>query len=313
MSYLNRQIHMDFPPDANLGWMMILSFFFHGLLFLAVLGLSTLTFGSGPYIPTIYQVELVSLSTQPFASPSPPGYKVKMPSLPEPALASPVMESPSEPTIVVPKQDVEKKRIEPKEITRKRALEEVKKPPPKKEEKVEKKKSSPPPEQKISRPEEKTESTPDAEKKLEEIRKRLLAAQDTKSGDQAKSDAKDDSDVQILGGASGGSWLGRAHFGAVANLQMKVYLNQVREKIEAALVWPSALEADENLVTRASLRIAREGKILKFQIEETSGNSFFDDAVLRAIKKADPLPPLPDSYQENVLEILCAFHSKNGR
>jgi len=307
---------MDIPPDASLGWMMILSFLFHGLGFLAVLGLSTLTFGHGPYVPTIYQVELVSLSAQPLAPPSPAVYKVKMPSLPEPVVTPPVVKSTPEPAVIVPRQELKKKQIAPQEITRKRALEEVKKPPPKKEEEVEKKKSPPPPpEKKVARPEEETESTVDANaaEKLEEIRKRLLAAQTAEIKDKSDPAAEDQPDIQILGGSSGGSLFGRAHFGAVASLQMKMYLNQVRERIESALVWPSAMDADENWITQASVRIAREGKIVKFNIEKTSGNSFFDDAVLRAIKKADPLPPLPESYRESALEILCAFHSKNGR
>jgi len=247
MSYIDRQIHMSYPPDTSLGWMMIFSFLFHGLLFLAILGLSTLTFGRGPYIPTIYQVELVSLSAQPLASPAPSVYKVKMPPAPKLAVESPIIESPSEPAVVVPKRELEKKRTTSKDLTQKRTIEEVKKLPPIEKKRVDKKK--------ISRPvKKKTEPIPDETRKLEEIKKQqLLAAQSTRSREKAKPSVKDEPDIQILGGPSGRSLLGRAHFGAVATLRMKIYLNQIRDRIESVLVWPSTLEVDEDWITRASI------------------------------------------------------------
>lgn len=260
-------------------------------------------------MPTVYHVELVSMSMKPLAALSPSGYELKRLSEPELTIASPVVESPPEPAVVVPEQALEKKRTTPKETAQKRALEEVKKLPARED----KKKASPPPKPEVSRSLEKTESTPDASKKVEEIRKRMLTSKPSQSGDKGKARTKEDADIQILGGASGGSLLGRAHYGAVASMRMKMYLNQIRERIESVLVWPSTLEADQNWITRVSIRINQDGKIEKSQIEEKSGNSFFDDAVLRAMKKADPLPPLPDTYQGNVLEVLCAFHSKDGR
>ncbi|MBW2146711.1 MAG: TonB C-terminal domain-containing protein [Deltaproteobacteria bacterium] len=292
--------------------MIFFSIIFHGLLFIAVLALSTLTFGRGPYVPTIYQVELVSLSAQPLALPSRSSY-ITMPSAPEPPVVPPVVDSTSEPAIILPKQSLEKKKIAPEKITKKRVQEEVPKPSPKKKKPVLPKKKPVPPKREVSLPKKKTEPPTDTSKKLKEIQKRLADAQRKRPGEQAKSPPNDKPDIQILTGPSGGSLLGRAHFGAVANLRMKIYLNQVRERIESVLVWPSTLDAEKDWITLVSIRILRDGIIERVQIEEKSGNSFFDDAVLRAIKKAGPLPPLPDTYRENTLEILCAFHSKKGR
>ena len=42
--------------------------------------------------------------------------------------------------------------------------------------------------------------------------------------------------------------------------------------------------------------IGRNGKILTTEIIESSGNSFYDQAALRAIYLSDPFPPLPDNY-----------------
>jgi outer membrane biosynthesis protein TonB len=38
-----------------------------------------------------------------------------------------------------------------------------------------------------------------------------------------------------------------------------------------------------------------------------SGNQQFDTSVMNAVKKANPLPPLPDDFRESFLEIGIRF------
>lgn len=44
------------------------------------------------------------------------------------------------------------------------------------------------------------------------------------------------------------------------------------------------------------VKIMREGEIRDIWFEKRSGNSYFDDSVFKAVKKSDPLPPLPEGY-----------------
>jgi colicin import membrane protein len=44
------------------------------------------------------------------------------------------------------------------------------------------------------------------------------------------------------------------------------------------------------------VKIMRGGEIRDIWFEKRSGNSYFDDSVLKAVKKSDPLPPLPEGY-----------------
>lgn len=44
------------------------------------------------------------------------------------------------------------------------------------------------------------------------------------------------------------------------------------------------------------VKIMRKGEIRDIWFEKRSGNSYFDDSVLKAVKKSDPLPPLPEGY-----------------
>jgi len=44
------------------------------------------------------------------------------------------------------------------------------------------------------------------------------------------------------------------------------------------------------------MKIMRDGEIRDIWFEKRSGNTYFDDSVLKAIKKSNPLPPLPDGF-----------------
>lgn len=56
------------------------------------------------------------------------------------------------------------------------------------------------------------------------------------------------------------------------------------------------------------LIIGRDGKVQKWWFEKKSGNDLYDQSVARAVKKADPLPPIPKEVSENTLEIGIRFY-----
>jgi len=51
-----------------------------------------------------------------------------------------------------------------------------------------------------------------------------------------------------------------------------------------------------NLEATIIVKIMRKGEIRDIWFEKRSGNSYFDDSVFKAVKKSDPLPPLPEGY-----------------
>ena len=55
------------------------------------------------------------------------------------------------------------------------------------------------------------------------------------------------------------------------------------------------------------ITINRDGKIREMWVEKRSGNAFYDQMAMRAIKKAEPLPPIPKEFGENTLEIGIRF------
>lgn len=67
------------------------------------------------------------------------------------------------------------------------------------------------------------------------------------------------------------------------------------------------IEGRNKLETVIILLIGKEGKIQKMWFEKESGNSNYDQMAIRAIKKAEPFPPIPEELKENTLEIGIRF------
>jgi len=62
-----------------------------------------------------------------------------------------------------------------------------------------------------------------------------------------------------------------------------------------------------------NIRILRSGAIVSMNFEKKSGLAYFDNSVIQALKKAHPLPPLPEWYRENGLDVGIRFLSSELR
>lgn len=56
------------------------------------------------------------------------------------------------------------------------------------------------------------------------------------------------------------------------------------------------------------VKIMKKGEIRDIWFEKRSGNTYFDDSVFKAVKKSDPLPPLPESYRGPFYEVGFRFN-----
>jgi TonB family protein len=57
-------------------------------------------------------------------------------------------------------------------------------------------------------------------------------------------------------------------------------------------------------------RLSRNGRVDDLRVETPSGNAHFDRSALRAIRSADPFPPLPRAFGESWLGIHFTFTQK---
>ena len=95
---------------------------------------------------------------------------------------------------------------------------------------------------------------------------------------------------------------------------LMLYRALVNEKIESNWVLPEQLSQEkEDLEAVVVVRARRDGTVFDINFEKKSGNSYFDDSVLKAILKSKPFPPFPDIYSPQEEEIVIRFAPENVR
>lgn len=109
-----------------------------------------------------------------------------------------------------------------------------------------------------------------------------------------------------LAGASGNARVPPEHL---------AYFRQLDERIRSNWTVPViAMGEKENLIVQLRIVIERDGRVSQVRMEKTSGNSYFDDSVLRAINKASPLPIPPEQLRggEDHYEVGFRFYGAEG-
>ena len=77
----------------------------------------------------------------------------------------------------------------------------------------------------------------------------------------------------------------------------QAYARALYEKISKSWTRISGGEHSRPAVVR--IKIEKDGRVSNVRMEESSGNRYFDESVLRAINKASPLPLPPGKLREN--------------
>jgi len=119
------------------------------------------------------------------------------------------------------------------------------------------------------------------------------------SGQEGKTSAADQPPAEGGGGGGGGG-------GGTTDLRFSLYYQAIWTKIQQAWILPP-YDKKGQLEAIVVISISRDGKILNMDFEKRSGDENLDNSVVRAIRKADPLPPLPNDFKENVLEVGIRF------
>jgi TonB family protein len=96
---------------------------------------------------------------------------------------------------------------------------------------------------------------------------------------------------------------------AESNAKMNVYYSLIWSRIRGKWTLPQGILPRENIEAIIQARILRNGTVVDLSFEKRSGNRYFDESAMKAIKKASPLPPLPDSIRDNNIDVGIRFHS----
>ena len=205
--------------------------------------------------------------------------KVKAKTVPKPSKAiSPPKQAKKTPSSTPSTKKKETKQVRPKKIKLAKAKKVKTEPVPK----VSKAVPPPKPTKKTPQP----PSTPSAE----ELDKQYLAAIDRARQRAKRSTLSSPSRPNPAGVGRGGSGGG----GMVRGAEFLVYYNQLQERVKESWI---VTERKPGLSAVVRFGVQPNGKIFAIELVESSGDRAFDQSVLRAVNKANPLPPPPSAYQ----------------
>ena len=115
--------------------------------------------------------------------------------------------------------------------------------------------------------------------------------------------------IPAQGGGAGGSGAFSEAGKVIALYQMEIeYTIKDNWSYPVALVNMKQGNGPEAVV---SLTVRNDGKIMKHSFKKRSDDVLFDDSVLKAIEKSDPLPPFPPGYKKSYDEVEISFSLKD--
>ena len=279
------QILTHFSQDPGMGGMFFVSFILHLVAVSAMFLLPNLASNRTYYSP-VYSVRLVNV--QPAPAPASKGDS-KVDAAPSPSAQPAEKAKPKEKEKAISlaskeKEDSEKKISEAIERLRKRK---------------EEKRVDTAIDQIRKRQEEKS-----VDSAIERIRGEKEAAQ--------VSSAIEGIRKKVTIGSAGAVETGDPGTGGTSSgfmsIKYKMYYNLIWQRIRNVWVLPSgALQGRKDLETIIGIRIAKDGQIVDIQVEKKSGNPYLDESALRAIKKANPLPPLPPGMEVDKFDVGVRF------
>jgi colicin import membrane protein len=166
-------------------------------------------------------------------------------------------------------------------------------PPPKPEVKpVVQPKVEPPPPKPLAKPEVAKPDIAMKEKEKEKIEKERRAAED-KQKDAKKREAEAQQEAQRLANEQAEAQRAVAAQAAAGRKnELDKYRKGISDKIKKFIVRPPNLQGNEE--SEFDIVVLPDGNVLGVKLRKPSGNAAYDNAVERAINRAQPLPMPPD-------------------
>ncbi len=173
----------------------------------------------------------------------------------------------------------------------------------------------------------KAEKTPDVQEQFRKLkqdllRKRIEQAR-KEAADEDSSDDDDDSNAAATtsskndsgergpvasnantAGSGYGVGSGTGSMGKLEDLQYLLYFRTVQQRVKDAWTFPGG---SNDLSADVEFSIGADGTLNGVKIAKSSGDSAFDDSVLRAIRRAAPFPPPPDRYRSQFSDVVSTF------
>ncbi|MFZ7111236.1 MAG: energy transducer TonB [Desulfatiglandales bacterium] len=96
--------------------------------------------------------------------------------------------------------------------------------------------------------------------------------------------------------------------GSQGGVPMQIYRMEVESWIKSNWAYPVAMGESKDLEAIVVLRVNAAGAVLKTHFLRRSNNDLFDQSVLKAIERSDPLPPFPETYRKSYEDFEIKFN-----
>lgn len=150
---------------------------------------------------------------------------------------------------------------------------------------------------------------PDIEKAMDEIRKKASAVDDPGRRPQTKAPPERAASERAV--PSERTTASEAQPGdGEAGTRMHAYYALIWSRIKGNWAFVSHAPG-EVLEAVIDVTILRSGAVTEVIFEKRSGNRFFDESAMKAIRKASPFPPLPAAIGDTSIQVGIRFHSSD--
>ncbi|MBN2061258.1 MAG: TonB family protein, partial [Deltaproteobacteria bacterium] len=96
--------------------------------------------------------------------------------------------------------------------------------------------------------------------------------------------------------------------GSLTGLPIRLYQMEVEYWIKSKWSYPVSVESGKKLEATVILDVKDDGSILDTRLTKKSGDSIFDQSVLKAIERSNPLPPFPEVIRKSHEEFEINFN-----
>ena len=96
--------------------------------------------------------------------------------------------------------------------------------------------------------------------------------------------------------------------GVVRGMKFVAYVNQMRGRIKERWTWP---HGRGDLEVTVGFGVRADGEVFGIELLKRSGDASFDESVVRAVRRATPLPPPPRSHAHEFEQVEFTFRPKD--
>jgi periplasmic protein TonB len=89
--------------------------------------------------------------------------------------------------------------------------------------------------------------------------------------------------------------------------RLSLWAARVKKKVDQLWNPPVGIDVSGRVKAVVAFKVSRDGAIVSADISESSGNSSLDELALMTIKRLETVPPIPENFPNDELEVGCEF------